>query len=251
MSICNICDSSQTKKLISKNDYNVFECINCGLAFTYPQPESLADQYDESYFSLYKRRRKFRLKRANTRLKTIELLQKPGKVLDIGCSLGYFLEAAKDRGWEVSGIEISGYASSEAKKAGFDVIGGVLESDTYNDQSFDCVTMWDVLEHVPDPTSHMLNVNKVLKPGGLVVIGTPDLSHVMFKIKKENWRHLKPWEHIYYFRDSSIKRLFEKTGFTLVNPPSQGIPGLKSLLSRTIKPNDVRIYYGVKNAVEI
>ena len=136
---------------------------------------------------------------------------------------------------------------------------GVLEDAGYPDGAFDCVTMWDVLEHVPDPTRHMLEVRRVLADGGLVVIGTPNLGHILFRIKRERWRHLKPREHIFYFNPSSITRLLKKTGFDVVQPPVLGgrsFPGsfgaaLKGVCGRIAQPNDVMIVYGVKNGIQI
>ncbi|MEN6581289.1 MAG: class I SAM-dependent methyltransferase [Armatimonadota bacterium] len=252
--ICNLCGNAVTSVLVSKNGHDVYQCGSCGLAFTYPQPQSIADQYDSSYFDLYRRRRQFRLKRADARLRLIELIKEPGRLLDIGCSLGYFVEAANTRGWQASGVEISPFASQEARELGLDVRTGVLDGAGYDDGAFDCVTMWDVLEHVPDPTKHMLEVGRVLSPGGLVAIGTPNLGHVRFKIKREQWRHLKPAEHIFYFNKSSISKLLDKTGFDFVYAPVLGGrsffgssgAAIKSGVARLIQLNDVLTVYGVK-----
>ncbi len=173
---CNVCGCGVSAVLVRKGEFEVYQCAECGLAFTYPQPESIAQQYDFDYFDLYRRRREFRLKRGDSRLKRIELMRPPGKLLDIGCSLGYFVEAANARGWAASGIEISPYASGEARELGLDVVTGVIEDAGYEDSSFDCITMWDVLEHVPDPTAHMLGVRRILADDGVVVIGTPNLA---------------------------------------------------------------------------
>lgn len=244
---CVVCGADVESILISKNGCDVYQCPDCGLAFTYPQPQSLAEQYDDSYFDLYRLRRQFRLKRADSRLRKIETIKKPGRLLDIGCSLGYFVEAAQKRGWGASGIEISPFAAAEARDMGLDVRTGVLEDAGYASESFDCVTMWDVLEHVADPVAHMLEVRRILADGGLVVVGTPDLAHVCFRVNRHKWRHLKPSEHIFYFRRSSIARLMEKTGFKMVTP-SGGSP-VTTLLGRYTQWNDVMIIYGVKDGV--
>jgi SAM-dependent methyltransferase len=256
---CNVCGVCVTNILVSRDGRDVYQCDCCGLAFTHPQPEAIADQYDSSYFDLYRRRREFRLRRGADRLRRIELLKQPGTLLDIGCSLGYFVEAANSRGWKAAGVEISPHAAGKAREMGIDVRTGVLEDAHFADGTFDCVTMWDVLEHVPDPTRHMLEVRRVLADDGLVVIGTPDIGHALFRAKRERWRHLKPTEHIFYFRESSIGRLLDKTGFDLVYPSLTGMrrfPGslvaaAKAGLARVIRLNDVMIVYGVKNGLEI
>ncbi len=257
--VCNVCASAVSRVIVSKDGREVYQCDDCGLAFTHPQPESLADQYDAAYFDLYRRRRTFRLKRGESRLKRIELIAPPGRLLDIGCSLGYFVEAAGRRGWPASGLETSQDASAEAREMGLDVRTGVIADVFYPDESLDCVTMWDVLEHVHDPTRHMVEVRRILAPGGLVVIGTPNLGHVLFRIKRERWRHLKPAEHIFYFSTAGISRLLSNTGFDVTHPPVIGgrrFPGATtaataSAFSRLVQPNDVLIAYGVKNDIEI
>lgn len=259
MPTCNICGNDCSSVLITKDGCDIYQCASCGLAFTHPQPTSLDEQYDSSYFDLYRRRHAFRVKRGDNRLRRIELLREPGRLLDVGCSLGYFVEAASARGWQASGVEISPYAAEEARDLGLDVKTGILEHAGYPDGAFDCVTMWDVLEHVPDPTKHMLEIRRILAPGGLVVIGTPNLAHIAFRRKRANWRHLKPREHIFYFQRDSIAGLLEKTGFDAITPPvigGRGFPGslgarLGSGFARIAQPNDVMVIYGVKNGIEI
>lgn len=256
---CAVCGAKVNRILVSRDGHDVYQCDSCGLGFTFPQPDSIAEQYDSGYFDLYRRRRRFRLRRADSRLRIIELLVEPGRLLDIGCSLGYFVEAAAARGWSASGVEISPDASAEARGFGLDVRAGTLQEAGFPDGSFDCVTMWDVLEHVPDPVAHMLEVRRVLAPAGLVVIGTPDLGHPMRVIKRERWRHLKPAEHIFYFRESSISRLFQKSGFRRVRPPVSGgrsFPGaraaaLRSAVAGVARANDVMTVYGVKDDLNI
>ncbi|MDH7600891.1 MAG: class I SAM-dependent methyltransferase [Armatimonadota bacterium] len=249
--ICNICRSVDCYPLIHKDGHDVYRCRGCGLVFTHPLPEELYEQYDARYFDLYRRRRQFRLKRADARLRQIELIMRPGKLLDIGCSLGYFLEAAKSRGWDAWGIDVSDYAVNEARKLGLNVRVGDLEQVGFETGSFDCVTMWDVLEHVPDPTSHMREVRRVLATGGLVVIGTPNADHLAFRIKREKWRHFKPAEHVYYFGRFSIETLLRNTGFKPVRPsvlaPAVFVGHLgariRALLSLIVQPNDVMTVY--------
>ena len=250
---CNVCGAGVERVLLAKQGHTVMQCDACGLAFTHPQPASLAEQYDSNYFDLYKKRKPFRIKRAHNRLSAIELLIAPGRLLDIGCSLGYFVEAAIQRGWQACGIEISPHAAGEAKSLGLDVKTGALEDARYPDASFDCVTMWDVLEHVPDPTLHMREVRRILKPGGIVTVGTPDLGHSAFREKREDWRHLKPSEHIFYFEERTLARLFAKTGFRQVIPPiiprrrfsGCQMAAIRACLYRTLRLKDVLIAYAV------
>jgi len=250
--VCNLCGSEQAAPLVERWGMTVVRCSNCGLAFTHPQPEETASRYDEDYFRLYARRGKFRRRRMARRLRCIELIEPPGRILDIGCSLGYFLEVAAEAGWEPYGVDISPYAALQSGVRGFDARVGSLEEAHFETGFFDCVTMWDVLEHVPDPTAQMLEVHRILRPGGLVAIGTPDIGHLAFRIKRAGWRHLKPAEHLYYFNRSTLAALLEKTGFRQVRPrlslaagPARLGAGLRQLIGRTLRVNDVLLAYGV------
>ncbi len=251
---CELCGGRSFTPIAERDGMRVYMCDGCQLAATLPQPESVEEQYDSSYFEKYRKRHAFRIARAHDRLAKIELLKGPGRLLDIGASLGYFVEAALARGWDARGVEISNAAASEARDHGLDVFSGKLEDAGYEDGSFDCVTMWDMLEHAPSPVSHMLEVNRILAPGGLVVIGTPDIGHCAFRFKKNEWRHLKPAEHLFYFAESTISRLLTKTGFSRVVPPVAGgrkfagsmKPRIKNMSSRLVRINDVITAYGVK-----
>ncbi len=238
--ICNICDSAVSSILISKDGCNIYQCAKCGLAFTYPQPESLDEQYDSVYFDLYRKRHEFRLRRADARLRRIETLHKPGRLLDIGCSLGYFVEAANARGWTGSGVEISPMPPRKLENSVSTCEPACLRTRAIPVERsivLQCGMCLSMFRIRPRTCSRC---GGCWPKDGLVVIGTPNLGHIAFKIKRERWRHLKPREHIFYFRKSSIARLLAKTGFDVVKPR---VPA--------VQLNDVMIIYGVTNGLEI
>lgn len=185
----------------------------------------------------------------------IELLTGPGALLDVGCSLGYFLEAAASRGWSAAGVDISRHATREARCLGFDVRTGTLEQAGYPEAMFDCVSMWDVLEHVAAPVAHMLEVRRILKPGGIAAIGTPNIAHIRFRLERGRWRHLKPAEHVFYFCPTSMRALLSRTGFELLDSAElrkrafrSGLRGgLGAVLSALDPTNDVMTVYAVRD----
>lgn len=251
---CELCGGESFTQIAERDGMRVYMCDACQLAATLPQPASVEEQYDSSYFEKYRKRHAFRIARAHDRLAKIELLKGPGRILDIGASLGYFVEAALARGWDARGVEISDAAATEAKEQGLNVFSGELQDAGYEECSFDCVTMWDMLEHAPSPVAHMREVHRILAPGGLVVIGTPDIGHWAFRFKKNEWRHLKPAEHLFYFAESTISKLLTETGFSRVLPPVTSgrkfagsmRPRIKNMFSRLVRLNDVITAYGVK-----
>jgi len=127
------------------------------------------------------------------------------------------VEVAGEGGWQASGIEISKFACDFAREhLHLDVRCGTLAETVLAPQSFDVVTMWDYLEHSLDPARELALANKVLKPGGLVALTSPDIASMPARIWGPRWMGIKDGEHLYYFSPSTIERLLSKAGFRMV-----------------------------------
>lgn len=129
-------------------------------------------------------------------------------VLDVGCAFGWSLDAAREIGLEAAGVELSDHAARVAGRR-HDVRRGVSE---FESSSFDAVTMVDVLEHVRDPVSFLVEVRRVLRPGGVLALTTPDFSSLSARVLGARWPHLHA-EHVVYFDRSTIRRALRKAGF--------------------------------------
>jgi len=138
--------------------------------------------------------------------------EKKGKIIDLGCSTGTFLSVAKERGWNVYGIELSTWAVSEAKRLHqLDIKQGsiIAALKNFSDNYFDVVVLFDVIEHLeaPGPFIHMA-VQK-LRPGGMLVITTPNIESVMARFTKERWYAIVP-SHLIYFSPKTVKQLLHR-----------------------------------------
>lgn len=140
----------------------------------------------------------------------------PGRLLDVGAATGFFLSIAKERGWEVAGIELSDFAAAEGRKKGFEIRTGTLGTTDFLAGSFDLVTMWDVIEHVTNPAKELGLVWKLLKPGGIVAINTPDAGSLLARFLGTNWHALVPPEHLYYFKVSNLSQVLSTQKFTVL-----------------------------------
>ena len=220
---CNLCQADNFSLLFTKDSLKIVKCLECGLIYVNPQPseEDLRTIYQNGYFngtwqSDYLTEKKLYGPRFRERLKDIDSLKTKGKLLDVGCAVGYFLEAARQDGWEASGVEISSYASEFAKKSGFNVFTGRLEDAGYPDKHFDVVTLWHVLEHMRDPAGCLREIHRILKDSGVLAAELPNIGSKRSKKSGKNWDQLKPREHLYYFTPGALRRIVEKTGFQVV-----------------------------------
>lgn len=136
-----------------------------------------------------------------------------GRLLDVGCGNGEFIERMKKLGWYVEGIDLDENAVRVARERGLEVRAGTLESQRYPSMSFDAVTMSHVIEHVHAPIALMRECYRLLKPGGRLVIVTPNASSMGHKYFKEAWRGLEPPRHLCIFTPSSLDRLVKGAGF--------------------------------------
>ena len=134
-------------------------------------------------------------------------------MLDIGAAAGMFVKVAQDAGYEACGVEPSVWMSNFAKERyGVTVFPGVLEDARFDDASFDIVTMWDVLEHVPDPMATLREVKRILKPGGFLVVNYPRIDDPLAKIFGRKWWFLLS-VHLFYFTPKTLLSYMEKLGF--------------------------------------
>lgn len=198
---------------------------NYGLLGTFPQPDEkeLPGFYDsQDYISHTDSRNSF-LDKIYQGVKTFMLRKKigwieneakqKGRILDIGAGTGDFLLAAKERGWKVFGQEPSPAARSLAAAKGI-----VLEEQLscLPDYSFDVITLWHVLEHVPNLEEQINLLGRLLKKDGLLIVAVPNYKSYDAKVYQEHWAAFDVPRHLYHFSRSSIQKFFSEFSFRLV-----------------------------------
>lgn len=223
---CNLCAHNNHKLIIERPDgQKIVKCSNCGLSFLEEMPQKvyLNDIYKTGYYKdseLYgytydynsvSRKTIFlpRLNYINSKSKV-----KNGKMLDIGCANGEFLEYAREYGWQAYGIEISseGYKSCMNKK--IHISNCELKENRYSDNMFECITMWDVIEHLLDPLDELKEIYRILNKNGRLFISTPNMNKS--KIEGENWCGFNgSYEHLFFFDIETLKKMLVKAGFKI------------------------------------
>lgn len=234
---CNLCGGKRFAIVEDgEKPYYVLKCIHCGLVFVDPVPDltDLSTHYDERYYADWMEAQKNqRQKMWGRRLKNLEKCRKPGRLLDVGCATGTFLELAQDSGWEVRGTEYSSYAAKYAEEhLKADIFCGELVDARYEEAFFDVVTFWHVLEHVTDPTRYLQEAHRILKPSGLLVIAVPNVNDLVMQaayrfVKGRPLRLFTQGEreiHLFHFSAKTLRAYLRKTGFDGIRiTPDNGI----------------------------
>lgn len=254
---CKVCGSKEIYNKFSLNDFDVLQCKKCNLAFLsqIPTKEELKELYSSNYY-LERKEYYFKniitnpesgkyndnIKAFSSGLKKLNSL-KPhkGKLLDIGCGLGVFLHMAKTDGWDTFGTDISPYAVSYAReKLGLEVYRSYsLGKAVLNSDSFDVVTLWDSLEHFPDPAAQFKKIYRILKNDGLVMLDIPNETALLRVISRFLYtatrgfftypvKKLYHQYHLFYFSQQAIETLLKAEGFEIVSIERKTIPVVKA-----------------------
>ncbi|MDS4020261.1 MAG: class I SAM-dependent methyltransferase [Candidatus Competibacter sp.] len=206
--------------ILHKNGCDILRCRKCGLGRAEAPDFKPRDYYTANYFTGGYAdgyadylgaepvlRREFR--------GTLSLLRRyvpNGRLLDVGCAYGFFLQEAKSH-FQVSGIEIVAEAAAHARANGLDVVTGTLDASVMQDLGrFDVITMLDVIEHLPAPHDTLSLLSQSLLPGGILVITTGDFGSLSARLSGNSWRLMTPPQHLWFFTQKSIMMLAEKYG---------------------------------------
>ena len=233
LSNCPVCNSPSSEPFltckdhtVSRETFNIVKCIDCGFKYTNPRPELnvLGNYYkSEDYVSHSNTKKGFvnstyQTVRKYTLMKKLQLISKyfkTGRVLDIGSGTGEFLNVCKNAKWETIGIEPSDDAR-EMAITNYDLdVRKEEEIANLEEGSFDVITMWHVLEHVPDLNTRIIDLKRLIKPNGIIIIAVPNCNSLDARIYKENWAAYDVPRHLYHFTPKDIESVFKRHGLKL------------------------------------
>lgn len=236
---CNLCGSKEYKVLyagrassasalseqafrctsLQHGDFtNIVQCSSCGLLYESPrEPEEVIEtRYEQVEDAVYEREREGRVRTYTAMMPAIEKYSRPpGRVLDVGCYLGVFLDVARGRGWQTAGVEPSAWAAARVRERGHQVVNAPLRRSNLPPESFELVTLWDVIEHLHDPLEQLGEIHALVKPGGIFALTTMDTGSLYAKMCGRRW----PWfmrMHLYYFTRGTLAQMLEKAGFEVL-----------------------------------
>ncbi len=219
----NVCIFCKSKKLAIRyvvSDFHILQCKECGLSFVGEvlSKEELIPYYEKQKLdvSVYSdEANKENLKYYYSKIADHICQRVPtGKILDVGCSSGYFLDCMLEYGWECHGIEMDArYAERARGKHGSHISGGALEEYECPQDFFDVISMQDVLDHLPDPLKALAKCHDLLKPGGLLIVKVHDVSSLYARITGSKYYAILPPLHLVYFDRRNLLAMLEASGF--------------------------------------
>jgi 2-polyprenyl-3-methyl-5-hydroxy-6-metoxy-1,4-benzoquinol methylase len=214
------------------------KCQNCHLIYMNPM-ENVSKTNE--YYSKAKNNhastiRESYLRTAKSQVRLIQEYASGTSLLDIGCAQGFFLFSASQAGYTTKGIEISQDAAEYARREfGLDIEVKPFEELRFAENHFDVVTLWQVLEHVPYPLMVLKEVNRILKPGGLLVVSTPNVEGIPAKILRKRWWDIKRL-HINQFTTKTLMDILQNSDFKNISSVSyRGFVSLSILLTMMLK----------------
>ena len=234
---CPLCGDGRSEQVWQEGGYDLVRCRNCDLLFVANPPD------EEELARLYSFEGGFHTQLADgsdqsssaadaNALHHLDLMaevQKPGRLLDVGCATGRFMRHACSRGWTAMGVEPNNDTAAIARADGLDVVTGTL-AEVDSSERFDAVTMWDVVEHVPDPLEVLEQARSVLAPAGYLWLATPNVDGLfpVASLRVANrvgrWPHPEPPYHLCQFSETTLREALRRTGFTHVDIRQERIP---------------------------
>ena len=211
---CYLCASPCTRLFRKVRNHTLLICSECGLVYRQTRLNGAGISVDQRKFlDEYLREEGLYARYFNDKLRVIERCRPTGSLLDFGCGAGTFLRCARERGWEVVGVEGSVPAATHSRSTGLDVREGVIE-DLKLSGRFDVVTAFQTIEHFADPLAFLSNIRNLLKPGGLLVLTTPDRRSLLGKLMGKRWFGYFNDEHLFFYDCGSFQKSIEKAGFS-------------------------------------
>lgn len=228
---CALCGGKDHRGLFSIKGFKLVKCRNCSFVFVNPRicNEDLPKIYKSNYFNNtefgytgYKDNEQLRRRNFKRWLSDIKpYIKKKGNALDIGCASGDFPEILREEGWEVEGIELDPAMFEELNRKNITFFPDVFEKFETS-KKYDLITLFDVMEHLPDIHGSLEHLKKILSEDGVIAILTPDYGSSQRKLFGRKWFQFKPVEHIHYFTVDTLQLALSKHDLQIKHVISPG-----------------------------
>lgn len=212
---CIVCGSRVRVTDLSLGEYEILKC-RCGLRTLHPEPaeHELVEAFDDG--EIYGEAGMLAsgiLAQNHRSLDDVEKVVTPSRLLDVGCGLGFLLEAARDRGWDATGVDPSPFSVQTARDKGFAAHHGLLAGLNLPGESFDALTLLQVVEHLLDPRPLLAECRRLVRPGGAILVETPNPASALARVKREGFNYWIPPVHCVWYTPDALARMLGSCGF--------------------------------------
>ena len=231
---CRLCLSRERAPVLIKEGLPLVRCGGCGVVFA---DRSFSEEERKVHYAYYGRKKddpaavSLTQRRYGTLLNSFSSYRTKGRLLEVGCGRGYFLEVARAKGWRPVGTELSAEACDEARSKGLEVVLGSVSELSLAPGTFEVVVLFEVVEHMEKPLQEMRELFQLLRPGGLLYVTTPNFDSLTRRLLKGQWRIIQP-QHRFYFTGTTLHFLLRTAGFER-----------KALFSKNLSVGDWRLYW--------
>lgn len=221
---CLLCASDRLRVLNDYTETGLVQCEDCSFVFSQRIP-SKQELYD--YYSAHYERTSYlspiTIKRFHAILDTLEPFRNTGKLLDMGAGYGFFLEIAKQRGWDAHGTELTDEAVEHCRAKGMTMFKGEFQDLNIAPETYDVIIFIEVLEHLNNPVEYISKAHKVLRPGGIFYLTTPNFNSFLRYRLKEQYNVIEYPNHLCYYTSKTLQKLFNDNGFDSLTIKTTGI----------------------------
>jgi 2-polyprenyl-3-methyl-5-hydroxy-6-metoxy-1,4-benzoquinol methylase len=248
---CPLCGSRLLREVFEP----IKKCCGCGLCFVNPLGAFRGENESQEYFlndylPLYLANRQNSLAERRAHIVAIRRyfhLPAHPRHLDVGCAMGSMLEEARAAGWDPVGVETSEFAAKyAAEHTGCPVHAGTLAEAAFPPESFDVITLMDVIEHVPNPSALIAEIHRLLRPGGVLFIVTPNFASLFVWLYGARAYGVWPDQHVVYFQPSTVESLLRRAGFAKIIVGSKDFYAAN--LKRLLRRKETQVDAGIKSA---
>ena len=229
---CPICAAEEASPFGTKHGYSMQRCAQCDSLYVDPMPGGAElDAFYQAYHKTgqYRAKLKSKTRRARNRIRRIRWRGRGRRFIDVGCNVGFAVEAARQLGFDALGVDVDQAAISEARELFPDARFRAADVTDLAAQGerFDVVYCSEVIEHLAEPRPFVVALNRILAPNGRAFITTPNIAHRSLPIELIESDEIRPPEHLLYFNPRSLEILLAEAGFTSIRRQWTNKPTLK------------------------
>lgn len=247
---CPCCSAKHFRELQDHVRHHLARCRTCDMVFAHRPPTAQELEATYGSYPVIPALSPLTKQRYLELLDVFEGYRRTGRILDAGSGSGYFLDTAMERGWEAHGTEYDPAVVEACRARGIHMQQGVLDPAHYEEGSFDVITSFEVLEHLVDPATELAHIAKLLRPGGILYLTTPNFNSLARHLAGDRWNIINYPEHLNYYTPRTLGRSLKKAGLDVDRIRTTGISVMR-LRNSVVAPTKAQANADPGNADQV